>query len=145
MLQLPVPEICPYSTTPDNPVGAEYIIEQKASGVPLSSVWYTWSKKSPMELVEQLVDFETQLTSICFEKHGCIYYRKDLEAEGINPQDLEARKLMAAGPGDLISSTEDMAFGPLNQMSLWQRQRATMKLNRGPCQSSFKTFGHLLI
>ena len=79
VLSLPVPRIYAYSLDPLNLVGAEYIIEEKAGGKPLGSLWYQWQTESQLSLVAQLVDFETKLTSVSFRRHGCIYYKKVLE------------------------------------------------------------------
>jgi hypothetical protein len=89
-----------------------------------------------MALVAQLVDYETQLMSICFQKHGCIYFKKDLEEKGVTPQALEARTLLPTGPSEALSSTDEFAFGPLSRTVLWQNGRSTMELERGPCKLS---------
>jgi hypothetical protein len=51
---------------PLNPVGAKYVIEEKAEGKPLGSLWYQWEIESQLGLVTQLVDFETKLAAISF-------------------------------------------------------------------------------
>jgi hypothetical protein len=76
-----------------NPVDAEYIIGERAGGKPLGSLWYQWQTESRLNLVAQLVDFETKLTSISFSRHGCIYYRKELEKKNITAYDLGAMSL----------------------------------------------------
>src|ERR1035437_7739201 len=64
ILNLPVPRIYTYSLDSTNPVGAEYIIEERASGSPLGNLWPQWSIESQNNLLAQLVDFEAKLTSI---------------------------------------------------------------------------------
>ena len=135
-LRLPTAKIYAYSCNPDNPVGAEYIIEEKISGVPLARVWYSWPKESKLALVAQLVECEKQMMSVCFLKHGCIYYKKDLEDKGITAHALEARMLLPTGPSEVLSSTDEFALGPLNRTILWQNERSTMDLERGPCKLS---------
>lgn len=133
VLNLPVPQIYAYSLDPLNPVGAEYVIEEKAEGKPLGSLWYQWGTESRLELVAQLVDFETKLTSLSFRRHGCIYYKKDLEEKNIPAYDLEARSLSS---GDFTKGalTEGFMLGPLTEAGLWEGDRATMHLDRGPCR-----------
>jgi hypothetical protein len=87
-----------------------------------------------MALVAQLVDCESQLMSVCFQKHGCIYFKKDLEEKGVTPQALEARVLLPTGPSEALSSTDEFALGPLSRTILWQNERSTMELERGPCK-----------
>ncbi|TVY27963.1 Altered inheritance of mitochondria protein, mitochondrial [Lachnellula hyalina] len=134
VLKLPVPRIYAYSADPLNPVGSEYIIEEKAGGKPLGSLWYQWQPESRLDLVTQLVEFETKLASISFQRHGCIYYKKDLEKKGLPPYELEARSLSSDGPTTRLNFvlTEGFAFGPLTEARLWERERATMNLDRGP-------------
>ncbi|KAF2124066.1 hypothetical protein P153DRAFT_412352 [Dothidotthia symphoricarpi CBS 119687] len=131
ILKLPVPPIYTYCSDPFNPVGAEYIIEEKAKGKPLGSLWYMWQKETQLGLVTRLVDFETKLTSVSFGGHGCIYYKKDLEKKAIQVYDLDARSYSS---GDLVkgSPAEEFVVGPLTEARLWEGDRAMMKLDRGP-------------
>ncbi|KAF1364301.1 hypothetical protein EJ07DRAFT_162122 [Lizonia empirigonia] len=117
--------------TMDNGIGAEYIIEERAEGKPLGSLWYQWQTESRLNLVAQLVDFEIKLTSISFPRHGCIYYRKELEKNNIKAYDLGAKSLSS---GDCMKGAllEEFALGPLTEARLWEGERATMKLDRGP-------------
>ena len=135
-MNLPVPRIYTYSLDPLNSVGAEYIIEEKAGGKPLGGLWYQWQTESRFGLVTQLVDFETKLTSVSFLRHGCIYYKKDLEKKGLPAYDLEAISLSSGGPvkGLNPALSEEFALGPLTEARLWEGERATMNLDRGPCK-----------
>ncbi len=134
---MPVPRVYAHSSDPFNPVGAEYIIEEKARGVPLTSVWDKWGTGSQLFFVAQLGEFEKKLKSILFRGHGCIYYKKDLKKKDIRVQDLETSpKLLPDGTvmqydSNLISQ---YALGPLTKASLWEGERATMDLDRGPCK-----------
>ena len=135
-MNLAVPRIYAYSIDPLNPVGAEYIIEEKAGGKPLGSLWHQWQTESQLGLVTQLVEFETKLASISFRSHGCIYYKKDLATKGLPAYDLEAEVLSSDGSTTRLNSvlTEGFAIGPLTEARLWDRERATMTLDRGPCK-----------
>ncbi|KAG4429419.1 hypothetical protein IFR05_015093 [Cadophora sp. M221] len=134
VLNLPISRIHAHSLDSDNPVGAEYIIEEKASGKPLGNLWHHWDTESQISLVAQLVDFETKLASVSFRRHGCIYYRKDLVKKGLSAYDLEAESLSTDGILMQLNSvsTEEFAIGPLTEARLWEGERATMKLDRGP-------------
>ena len=137
VFNLPVPRIYAYSLDSSNPVGAEYIIEERASGSPLGNLWPQWSKESQHDLIAQLVDFEAKLTSISFGKHGCIFYKRDLERKGLPAYGLEARFRTSIPSADQVDPGlfEEFAFGPLTEARLWEDERATMNLDRGPCQS----------
>lgn len=134
-LDLAIPRIISYSVDPQNPVGVEYIIEEKAKGVPLGNLWFQWPKESQFNLVSDLVEFETKLASISFKNHGCIYYKADLEDNGMHTQDIDAI-FSASGERLDCSILAKLAFGPLTQARLWEGERAQMTLDRGPCELS---------
>ncbi|EQL36366.1 hypothetical protein BDFG_02100 [Blastomyces dermatitidis ATCC 26199] len=81
-----LPRILAWSSDASNPVGAEYIIEEKASGVRLGSLWNHWSRGPKLKIITQIAQIEDVLTSISFPKHGCIYFKEDLLAlTGVAP------------------------------------------------------------
>lgn len=65
-LELPVPRVYTWSSDPSNDVGAEYIIEEKASGQPLGDSWDQWPRELQLDMVSQIVDIEKKLASITF-------------------------------------------------------------------------------
>lgn len=136
MLGIPTPRIYAYSSNSDNPVGAEYIIEERAQGKPLGSLWHEWSLEARLNLVTQLANWEMRLKSVSFQKHGCIYYRQDLEKKGLRIYDLEAEIQLSSGSMAVLDPgvTNDFVFGPLTEAGLWEDERATMNLDRGPCK-----------
>ena len=110
-----------------NSVEAEYIIEEKAPGVRLGSLWNRWPRQLKLQLITQVVDIENKLSTITFDKHGCIYFKEDLlslvgEAEEIHTQ--------SGGPDVL----ERFSIGPLTTNELWNGTRRDMNLDRGPCK-----------
>lgn len=128
-----MPRIYDYSLSSRNPVGVEYILEEKARGQPLGSLWRRWSIESQRGVVTQLVDLEAKLASILFQKHGCIYYKADLVAKGDPAQSLEVAN--NGGSTELnLALLDKFAIGPLTQAILWEGERATMSLDRGPCK-----------
>jgi len=128
VFNVPVPRILSWScNSANNLVGAEYIIEEKAPGVRLGSVWNQWPRDLKLRLITQVVDLETRLTTIAFDKHGCVYFKKDLhsligEAEDINSHAIEDDAL------------KEFSIGPLTTNELWKGARGNMKLDRGPCK-----------
>jgi hypothetical protein len=115
------------SDAASTPVKAEYVIEEKAPGVRLGSVWHEWRRELKLQIIIQVAELENKLTTVRFDKHGCIYFNEDLrslvgQAEDIHTQDLETGVL------------ERFAIGPLTTNELWRDARKDMKLDRGPCK-----------
>ncbi|KAL5323625.1 hypothetical protein ACEPPN_008164 [Leptodophora sp. 'Broadleaf-Isolate-01'] len=81
VLNIPTPRIIAWSADRNNPVGAEYIIEEKAPAKPLGKLWQDWDEwpmKDRFTIIEQIVEIERKLTSTRFAKSGCIYFREDI-------------------------------------------------------------------
>lgn len=115
-----------------NPVEAEYIIEEKAPGVRLGSVWHQWPREQKLQLITQVVDMENRLTQTTFDKHGCIYFKEDLRSFLGEADDLHS----CPGADDHLKR---FSIGPLTTNELWKGTRKDMKLDRGPCESANKT------
>ncbi|KAH6719806.1 hypothetical protein BKA61DRAFT_667720 [Leptodontidium sp. MPI-SDFR-AT-0119] len=94
--------------------------------------------QSQLDLVTELVDLETKLASVSFQSHGCIYYKDDLETKGVRAQSLGATYNSIGNPSKELDPLHvaKFALGPLSQAVLWQGERATMALERGPWQSA---------
>lgn len=133
---MPIPRIYAYSLDSLNPVGAEYIIEEKARGKPLGNLWHQWQRESQLYLVTQLVDFETKLVSVSFSETRLHLLQEGFRKECLPAYDLEARSLSPDGSTGRFDSvlTEEFALGPLTEARLWEGERATMNLDRGPCK-----------
>jgi hypothetical protein len=124
-LAIPVPRIYAWSTDDSNATGAEYILEEKAEGQPLGSVWSQLSNDYKLSIVKQIVGIEKKLASVALPRHGCIYYQADLESRPQKPAFTSIPKQSNVLDG--------FAIGPLTHPKYWQGQRATMNLDRGPC------------
>lgn len=72
---IPVPEVYTWSSDPTNPIGAEYIIMEKAAGVPLFKIWGEISLSDKLELVKRLTAFERELCSLQLPAYGSLYLR----------------------------------------------------------------------
>ncbi|KAI9725786.1 MAG: Phosphotransferase enzyme [Cirrosporium novae-zelandiae] len=133
VLNIPIPHIYASSSNSTNSIGTEYIIEEKAIGKPLGSIWYQWSEEEQMHIVQQIVEMENKLASIPFRKHGCIYYKKDLESKGLIVENLKADIVVvndfSAKHGPLL---EQLVIGPLTERRLWEEKRKEISLDRGP-------------
>ncbi|KAK2756950.1 Phosphotransferase enzyme [Arachnomyces sp. PD_36] len=138
VLNIPTPRILASSSTSANIVGAEYILEEKADGKQLGNLWYKWPKEARLEIIQQLVDIEVKLGALSFLKHGCIYYKSDLESKGFACESLAANLSRVHNSSSSkaqrlnLSKLEDFAVGPLTDARLWEGEKATMNLDRGP-------------
>lgn len=106
-------------------VEAEFIIEEKAPGVRLGSVWNQWPRELKLQLITQVVELENTLTTITFDRQGCIYFKDDLSAL-IG----EAKEIHTNSAGAL----ERYSIGPLTSNELWSGAKRDMDLDRGPCK-----------
>ncbi|KIW95359.1 uncharacterized protein Z519_03943 [Cladophialophora bantiana CBS 173.52] len=80
---IPVPSIYSWSADVSNPVGAEYIIMEKAPGVQLFKVWDQIEERNTLAIIEKLAKWESQLMSIKFPTYGCVYSRHSFpESDG---------------------------------------------------------------
>ncbi|KAH3943357.1 hypothetical protein HBH53_176480 [Parastagonospora nodorum] len=98
---IPVPRVLAWSSDPSNPVGAEYIIMEKASGVQLFNTWGTMSDSDRFELVQHITELEGELASICFPASGSLYLRESLakdEAQFELSRDADPSQKFCIGP-----------------------------------------------
>ncbi|KAL2849691.1 kinase-like domain-containing protein [Aspergillus pseudodeflectus] len=130
VFKLPVPRILAWSyDASSNPVGAEYIISEKAPGVRLSTVWQQWPRKSKVKMVEQITDMENTLSSVSFPSHGSVYLKDDLRSLTGNADDISANGV----PDEALSR---FTIGPLTSAELWEGNRGEMDLDRGPWRNA---------
>lgn len=87
--------------------------------------------------MSQIVEIERKLASISFSRHGCIYYKADLDSQGLSTESLTAEHLTTDSRGTVLNplSIRKFAIGPLTDAKLWRGERAKMALDRGPCKS----------
>lgn len=142
VLGIPTPRIYASSSDSTNIVGAEYIFEEKSDGKPLGNFWYQWPKEAQLEIIQQVVDIEMKLSSLSFLKHGSIYYKSDLESKGLTYESLAANLFQVDSSSRTLdlSMLNDFAIGPLTDARLWEGEKATMNLDRGPCECSIDFF-----
>ncbi|DAA75079.1 TPA_exp: Uncharacterized protein A8136_2177 [Trichophyton benhamiae CBS 112371] len=123
---VPVPRIFGWCADSNNPVGVEYIIMEKASGIPLETRWFDLSKHERHYLVTSLVDIEKKLFDIPFGNFGSIYYKSDL------PPDLRLDLYMSGTDPVMMSKDERFCIGPTTDYMFWYGQRADLEISRGP-------------
>ncbi|RDL42516.1 Uncharacterized protein BP5553_02495 [Venustampulla echinocandica] len=132
VLNIPTPRIISWSADRNNPVGAEYILEEKAPGRPLGSLWCQWPMKFKLEIMEQIVEIEQRLASTKFVKSGCIYFRDDIAEEMSSDN-----AIITSMPWNL-SLLKRFKLGPLVFSDPWRGDRTHMGMNRGPYNGSLE-------
>ncbi|EEP78285.1 predicted protein [Uncinocarpus reesii 1704] len=129
VLNVPVPQVFAWSSDPANPVGAEYIIEEKAPGTRLESLWHDWPRKSKLQVIDQVGKIEHALTTTKFTKHGSLYFKQDLPTLKEQNDTLLVEPLPSVQSADL----DRYVIGPLTSAELWSSGREDIDLDRGPC------------
>ncbi|KAL4908574.1 hypothetical protein BDW74DRAFT_188511 [Aspergillus multicolor] len=98
----PVPRVLSWSPDDANPVGAEYIIMEKAPGVPPFQEWGDMAEYHKLELIKGLTKLEAQLSPTSFPAYGGLYLQSD--ARGLGHQEIEGSEF-CVGP------SPDRSFG----------------------------------
>lgn len=122
---IPVPKVYGYSSSENNPVGAEYIIMEKASGVGLQTRWLGMSKSERHKLASSFVEIEKKFFDISFGSIGSLYFKTDI------PPALQAVLYATNTENDCDSET--LCIGPTADYMFWHGRRAALPLYRGPC------------
>ncbi|PGH07903.1 hypothetical protein AJ80_07943 [Polytolypa hystricis UAMH7299] len=122
---IPVPRVYAWSSKPDNDVGNEYIIMEKAPGKPLGKCWFNLTPKERVHLVTSYVEIERKLFSLPFGSYGSLYYKASL------PQHLQADLYTTEMPDDSGDASR-FCIGPTVDYMFWRGKRAQLELNRGP-------------
>ena len=75
MLQIPIPRVHAWSARVDNPVGAEYIIMEEATGTKLEDVWDELPLEDRIAVMKDLVSIENKLLSVSFSRYELPLYQ----------------------------------------------------------------------
>ncbi|KAH7088190.1 hypothetical protein FB567DRAFT_559894 [Paraphoma chrysanthemicola] len=76
----PVPKLLAWNADSSNPVGAEYIIMEKAVGCQLVKRWSEMEDLSHFEFIKNLCKVEADLATLAFPAHGSLYLRESMGA-----------------------------------------------------------------
>lgn len=135
-LHVPVPKVLASSRRRDhyNDIGAEFLILEKASGVPLHRRIDSLNGDDAKPFINDFLDIESRISSNNFSQIGSLYFKEDVTPE------LQNRPLFADGnAGD--SASEKYRIGPTVQRDFWRGERRYMSIDRGPCKRYFNEFG----
>lgn len=72
---IPTFKVLAWNSNFENPIGAEYIIMEKASGVQLHKIWGDLSEFKRLKVIQNLTLLEKQLSSLQFPAFGSLYFR----------------------------------------------------------------------
>ncbi|KAH8589704.1 kinase subdomain-containing protein [Bisporella sp. PMI_857] len=127
VLGIPLPKVYTWSSRSDaTPVGAEYIIMEKATGIQLSEVWDTMHSRKKYDIIKQLVGFDKSYSTADLPAYGSLYYSCDLHNS------------TAAIPLPAVSSSGNQtsfSIGPTNNRKYFDDGRGDLELDRGPWRS----------
>lgn len=129
---IPVPKLYSYSASVDNPAGVEYIIMEKANGVPIETRWISITKRERYTLASSFVEIEKKIFDLPFHSIGSIYFKHNL------PLDLQAPLYSSECRSD--STSESFCIGPIADYMFSYGKRAGLDIYRGPCTPSLLKF-----
>ncbi|OGM48103.1 hypothetical protein ABOM_002935 [Aspergillus bombycis] len=135
---IPVPRVFAWSSDNSNPVGAEYIIMEKAAGVPLFEQWGKMAEIEKLGLIRSLTKLESQLATIHFPAYGGLYRGTDakhLRCQVLD-ENIDPSRLFCIGPScDRFFGTEhpqnvELDQGPWSTLSGYGISIARRELSR---------------
>jgi hypothetical protein len=105
---------------------------EKAPGIELERVWPIMKIKDRLAVVKAVSAFQKAWTSVSFKRFGSLYYSKDLEAP--------TRGEPLCVDSDGVDITDDeFAVGPSMGREWIDDGRASVEMERGPCQHVLRT------
>ncbi|KAK0383956.1 hypothetical protein NLU13_8045 [Sarocladium strictum] len=115
--KIPIPEIVAWDATSDNPIGHEYTLLRKASGVAMSDVYTELTEEQQLHVLHQLIDYLTELHSFQWDGIGGLVLKDD-----------------AVGDAVILSQVVDETFWQtLDVAQFWNPGDSTDSLNiKGP-------------
>jgi aminoglycoside phosphotransferase (APT) family kinase protein len=123
---IPVPRVFSWSTDESNPVGAEYIIMEKAPGVQLYERWGEMKVTEKLDLIKLLAQLEGQLSAISFPAYGRLYLRAD--ADRLKHHNLDAS--LDEQQSFCIGPSPDRSFGVVAVAGTFSEDDS---IDNGPC------------
>ncbi|KAL4945557.1 hypothetical protein BDV06DRAFT_184514 [Aspergillus oleicola] len=104
---IPVPSVLSWSSRDVGPVGAEFIVMEKAPGIQLFEEWGNMQEIEKLELIQTLTQLEAQLSSLSFPAYGGLYLKED--ANGFPHVNVDAENMFCIGPSpDRFFDTEPL-------------------------------------
>ncbi|KAK2766230.1 Phosphotransferase enzyme [Arachnomyces sp. PD_36] len=127
---VPVPKLYSYSASVDNPAGVEYIIMEKATGVPIETKWFSMTKRERHKLASSFVEIEKKFFDLPFDSIGSLYFKHDL------PLNLQAPLYSKHHKEKEEDSTGNFCIGPIADYMFSYGKRAGLDIYRGPWRNA---------
>jgi len=123
---MPVPKVHAWcSHAQDSLVKAEYILMEKATGVPLQSIYSEMNLKERWTLVQALAKYQQSWAEASFHQYGSLYYEQDLRTvppEKPSPRSNEATR------------STGLTIGPTTGIEWNEYEALQVQFDRGPCK-----------
>ncbi|KAF1953419.1 hypothetical protein CC80DRAFT_569370 [Byssothecium circinans] len=123
VLGIPAPQVYSWSSSTDNPVGAEYILMERSGGVELGKIWHDIPWEERLEIVRTLVGYEKAFVSANLPMYGSLYYAKDL---------LSPSRSQFLDSVNSKGKEEAFVVGPTTNRAWFDQGRDSVEVNRGP-------------
>ena len=118
-LKINVPKVFDWcSNRASTPVGAEYILMERVSGVELSTRWETLNDADRTLFLKDYFPIEKKLSEIEFPKYGSLYFKDDVQN---------------VSNSDVIF--DQYVVGPTTSLAFMNGKDNDMDTDRGPCIS----------
>ncbi|KAH8725094.1 kinase-like domain-containing protein [Phaeosphaeriaceae sp. PMI808] len=134
--QIPVPKVLAWNSDPLNPVGAEYVMMEKAPGIQLFKIWAEMSDWDQLCVVKQLTKLEGEMTNIRFPASGSLYLCNSMaDDDKFVTLDRE------------VDPSGEFCIGPSCERGWYTRDKtpsSPFHCNRGPWQN-LSSFGVALV
>ncbi|OAL75302.1 hypothetical protein A7D00_0901 [Trichophyton violaceum] len=127
VLKTPTPQVHAWSSRVDdskNSVGAEFIIMEKISGIPLGKVWERLSGSDKMKVLINIFEYQNEWASVAFSRFGSLYYSGDVDT-------LPADYLYIDKNGNQVNNPR-FVVGPASHNEWFTHARDSISCDRGP-------------
>ena len=124
ILDTPTPRVFSWNSRGNShPVGAEFIIMDKAEGVPLSQVWDIMKLPQKLKVLLAITRLQRQWLSVSFSHYGSLYYPGDVQSPIGNHY---------VKDGETIKDAE-FVIRPATGRDWFDGGRSILDIERGPC------------
>lgn len=125
--KVPVPKLLAWNADASNPVGAEYVVTERATGCQLTEKWDEMDEEGHVELVKNLCRLEGELAAIAFPAYGSLYLQESMDDgdkyEPLAPE-LDPFGRFCIGPSCRRDETESVQA----------------RFDQGPCEYPYATY-----
>ncbi|PGH13835.1 hypothetical protein AJ79_03403 [Helicocarpus griseus UAMH5409] len=128
VLRTPVPEVYTWSSRADGPVGPEYIIMEKLTGIPLAQVWQSLDVRDRVNIAQKVLNYQKRWTTVKISRFGSLYYSNDVSCSFPSSEPLYIEE------GQNIKN-DKFAIGPSIGREWIDEGKSALSCERGPWSS----------